>query len=176
VLARPAARWLGSRGELPAVNRQVTRSILNVGAFEYCFFPAGMDCGEVRTVLVRHMGSVGRRLCGDVGPLGSQLGFHLGYGFLCPAVVGHPVGLGQVRRPSRRGRHRLEFGELPSQVEVGGTGQGVQHGGHPIREVLRLPDPGPTPGGRTRPARRHPYAARRAPESRRARARRPGQG
>jgi hypothetical protein len=57
------AGWVRA-GYLPGVNRQVTGSILIVGACESCFCPAGMRECEICTVLLRHMGSVRFGPCG----------------------------------------------------------------------------------------------------------------
>ena len=60
VLARPAARWLGSRAvTLSAVNRQVTGSSSIAGACESCCLPAGIRKHEdLCPVLARHTGCV----------------------------------------------------------------------------------------------------------------------
>src|SRR3954469_18294152 len=48
-------------------------------------------------------------------------------------VVGEGLGRG-----GGAGDH-LQLGELTAQVEIGGVGESVQHGGHPPGEVLRPP-------------------------------------
>ena len=51
------------------------------------------------------------------------------------------VGLGEVGPAVAGGDHGVELAELAGAGEVVGAGRGVQHGRHPVGEVLRLPDP-----------------------------------